>query len=158
MQNIWQIFNRGLLALAHAIPRPFRSAATWICVLIAMAIWLYANWNCTEGPRATAHSEAVHKKLALYLREYANEQDLIAAKETGMLSYYSERRVLDLLGLTTPEVLRWITKQDFEAIIRHYHPRFVMIADMEVSGLGYHEIKRLPYWSTYYLIYERNEP
>jgi len=151
------IFIRGLLMLTQRIPTTFKTASRWICVLIAMAIWVYANWICTEGLRASAVSEDVHKKLALFLREYANEQDLIATTESGMLSYYSERRVLDMLGLTTPEVLRWSVKQDFIGIIRHYNPRFVMIAGLDPSPLGYRDIMRLPYMGMYYHIYEKNQ-
>lgn len=152
------IFIRGLLTLTNRIPSAFKSAAMSICILISLGIWLYANLICTYGLRATAHSVPVHKRLALYMRENANEQDLIAAKEVGMLSYYSKSRVVDLLGLTSPEVLKWSMRHDFEGIIRHYQPRFVIVGDMNVSGLGYHEIKRFPYLQGYYLIYERNQP
>jgi hypothetical protein len=148
------IFNRGLITLFRPIPDAFRRVAISLSVLIATAIWINANLICTYGLRIP-HPGPVHKTFALFLREYSAKQDLIAAKETGMLSYYSDRRVLDLLGLTSPEVLKWSVKQDFEGIIQHHNPRFIMIGDLEPSHLGYREIKRLPYYMGTYRIYER---
>jgi hypothetical protein len=152
------IFNRGLINLTQLIPTAFKSTARWVCVILATGIWIYANLISTYGLRTSPHPERVHKTLALFLREYSNEQDLIAAGEVGMLSYYLDRRVVDLLGLTSPEVLKWSMKLDFASIIRHENPRFIMVGGYDPTRLGYHEIKRLPFVPGMdYLLYERDQ-
>lgn len=152
------ILNRGLMTLAEQIPTARRSVAMPALVLITTAIWINANLVNTQGLRDSPHPERVHKTLGLFLHDYANAQDVIAAGEVGMLSYYSDRQVLDLLGLTSPEVLKWSVKKDYSGIIRHHNPRFVMVAGYDPSGLGYHEIKRLPFGDLDYLIYEKDQP
>jgi hypothetical protein len=148
------IFNRGLMTLIRPVPDAFRFAAMSVAVLIVTTIWIHANLVSTYGLRIP-HPQQVHKTFALFLREYSSPQDVIATKEAGMLSYYSDRRVIDLLGLTSPEVLTWSVKQDFEGIILNQKPQFIMIADLDPSHLGYREIKRAPYYMGTYRIYEK---
>ena len=42
--------------------------------------------------------------LALWLKNNTPEDSLIALHDIGVVGYFSERRLLDLVGLTNPEI------------------------------------------------------
>jgi hypothetical protein len=57
------------------------------------------------------------KQIAVYLDEHADEDAVVAAADIGYLSFYSNRRVLDLGGLVEPETGMLREKYDYEVIV-----------------------------------------
>ena len=45
--------------------------------------------------------------LALWLRNNTPESSLIALHDIGIVGYYSDRKIIDLVGLTNPEVRKY---------------------------------------------------
>jgi hypothetical protein len=53
-----------------------------------------------------------YKQAAEWLRQSAQPEDSVAYVEIGVLGYYSDRPVEDLMGLVTPRVLPYVARND----------------------------------------------
>ncbi|MBI5117359.1 glycosyltransferase family 39 protein [Candidatus Poribacteria bacterium] len=84
-------------------------------------------------------------KIGKWFHENSPPDTLLAINDIGAIAYFSEREVLDLVGLITPEVLPYRTKQDgiFEFVALK-KPAYVIIFDEWFPGLSDHkELTRL---------------
>jgi len=95
-------------------------------IVLAAAVSLGGSlvWNLgwlrdfAELPRQRAYREA-----ALWIRRNSAPEESIAFGEIGVLGYYSDRTVEDLLGLVTPRSLPFIAKKDLVgAFLAHPTP------------------------------------
>jgi hypothetical protein len=60
------------------------------------------------APRiARTEREELYRQAALYLRPHLAPADTVAAAEIGAFGYYCDCRILDTVGLVTPEALRY---------------------------------------------------
>jgi len=105
-----------------------------------LAVLVQSNWvgiRSLRGPQAHTHRQlGIHHRLANVVRAKADPGDLVAAFEVGNLAYWSDRPVLDLMGLTSPEVLPFLESRSkmtdqIGAIIRRTRPRFVLACRMD---------------------------
>jgi hypothetical protein len=83
---------------------------TWA---ISAALILVLFWGL--GARAYGMDVAVINsemvQTAVWIRENTDEDALIAAHDIGALGYFSEREIVDLAGLVSPEVIPFIRDQ-----------------------------------------------
>ncbi len=131
----------------------------WLPALAAaglLATWAGAGLEATRPVRKPSLAPSVHHQLALVARAVAGPDDVVASLETGQLAYFSERRVLDLLALTTPEVLPWARKRDFRGAIDYFRPALVMTTNPRLVP-GYLEIARAPYHGRAYGLWARGD-
>lgn len=90
-------------------PRPWRRilGRSWVAAL--MLVWL-AFWGI--GARAYAQSVAIIESemvdSARWIAQNTPPEALIAAHDIGALGYFGQRRLLDLAGLVSPEVIPFI--------------------------------------------------
>jgi hypothetical protein len=80
---------------------------TWVGVIIFVVIFF---WGL--GARSYASDVGVIETemvtVAHWLRKNTNQNDLIAAHDIGAIGYFSNRRMLDLAGLISPDVIPFI--------------------------------------------------
>lgn len=67
---------------------------------------------------------ASYRTLAAWFRTHARPTDAVAFHEVGYLGFYSEQRIVDLCGLTTPEVLPHFARRDLAWPIRVLAPEW----------------------------------
>ncbi len=65
-----------------------------------------------------------YRTLAAWLRTHARPTDRVAFHEVGYLGFYSEQPVVDLCGLTTPEVLPHFARRDLTWPLRALLPEW----------------------------------
>jgi len=72
----------------------------------------------------------MYVEMTRWLSQYASSDESIASIEVGALGFYTDLRVIDLVGLVTPESLIGVSRGDFGAIFWRtqpdylvYHPR-----------------------------------
>ena len=87
-------------------------------LLLASVLLLFAFWFL--GGRSYARDVAIIEtemvQSALWIKENTSEEDLIGAHDIGALGYFSERRILDMAGLISPEVIDFIRDEEKLAI------------------------------------------
>ena len=94
--------------------------------------------------------------MALEIKKYCENGDVIAAMEVGNLAYWTDCKVIDLIGLTSPESIGKLNKVGIHAMIRQYNPRFIVTVNQDFVATGYHVVKTFPYWTGEYSIWIRN--
>lgn len=71
----------------------------------------------------SANISPVYREAASYLASHP--PGAVAAAEVGVLGYYSGDRVIDMLGLTSPEVIPHLASQDYLWVVRRDRPRYM---------------------------------
>ena len=75
--------------------------------------------NYGGDPRAESYLE-----LSKWIREHTQPHESIAFIEIGYLSYYTNNRIIDLAGLTIPDIVRHVADGDFSWGFWHYRPDY----------------------------------
>jgi len=100
-----------ILAQPVAGGRAFRLVAVTLLIL-SLGILSEANQERAVArrvlPALRSHDYLTqnYEELGLWLRENTSPDASVAASDVGALAYYSERRVLDMYGLTDPHIAR----------------------------------------------------
>jgi hypothetical protein len=63
------------------------------------------------------------------LNQHTAENAKIAAVEIGTIGWYSDRHIIDILGLVNPLNARFIGERRFEEWLNHYSPDYILIHD-----------------------------
>jgi len=83
----------------------------------------------------TYHGEAKgpsYMALSQWFREHTQNTNSIASIEIGYLGYYTDNRIIDLAGLTLPNILPHIANGDFAWGFWHYQPDYyVYLSDFD---------------------------
>lgn len=101
----------GWLDLRSTLPTPRILSRTWVAALALVmgAFWLVGA-NAYAADVAVIETEMV--ATARWVAENTPSQALIAAHDIGALGYFGQRRLLDLAGLISPEVIPFIRDED----------------------------------------------
>jgi hypothetical protein len=117
-----------------------------VAILAVMAFQAVEPWPYLIGvARAPADSPLRDNKrygaIGRYLAENAAPHAVVAAHEVGLIGYYSDRRILDLMGLTTP-----LSKSERErsplALVLERRPDYFVVEDDIYRGYAPDERKR----------------
>jgi hypothetical protein len=68
-----------------------------------------------------------YRRIGIWVRENTPENASIALAEIGTVGWYSERRIVDILGLITPRNAHFVGKQDFESWAEYYRPELILV-------------------------------
>ncbi len=103
--GMWGLLQLVTLHRAHSAAR--RVAVTFLCgVIVALVVWQAASGRAHA--RFFAHNvrdiQAMQVAMAGRLDERLPAGSWVAANDVGALSYLTELRVLDLVGIVSPEV------------------------------------------------------
>jgi hypothetical protein len=98
--------------LAQPRSRPLVAGLVGAAVLAApLASGLPASWRWASRFEGQAHLE-VYRQAAFWLRDHSPPQAAVAYVEIGVLGFYSELPLRDLLGLVTPESIPYAAAGD----------------------------------------------
>lgn len=85
---------------------------------------LHREWlSRVYGPEVTR----CYHSLALWLRDNTLPDATVAVPEVGYIGYYSDRRVLDLAGLCSPQVIPYLPGRRYVEIVQDFQPDFVAL-------------------------------
>ena len=119
----------GLLASLEARRRgPSTRAVTALAtlLLLSLAAWLFV---VGKGARRIQQAEErVRRPLGLWLRERVRPGERVALEPIGYIGYYSRARILDEIGLVSPEMipLNRAGAGWFAEMLARYRPEYVV--------------------------------
>lgn len=93
------------------------AAAAFTAVVIAQNAFFYAIVVVPPTREFSDGMKEVLVGMGEWLRGNTDEDVIVATPDIGAIGYVSERRVLDLGGLVTPEINRMRRRIDFEEIV-----------------------------------------
>ncbi len=150
----------GLQTVARAFPCRVRSPIYALLALAAVGGYALVSYNGLEPLLMRDNPyPRFHRMLAGKVAEVAEPGDMVAAAEVGCIAYFSGCRILDIRGVTCPEVIVRARARNLGAILRHWKPDFVVIlgGDGEPTlEYAYTDRFRARYWDGRdYVIWER---
>jgi len=153
----------GLQVLVSALPRSVRAPAYPIIAAVAVCGYALLSYRGIEPLlRSDNPYTRFHLMLARKVAELAQPGDMVAAPEVGCIAYFSGCRILDIRGVTCPEVIVQARARNLGAIIRRWKPDFVVILEGEGDPAvqqAYVARFRAPYWNGQdYVIWQRALP
>jgi hypothetical protein len=81
----------------------------------------------------------VYADVGHWLREQTPPDSSVGYYEIGYVGYYSERRVIDSLGLVDPAVSPHVAQGDLVWAFRHYRPTYILEKPGAGKLNGFHE-------------------
>lgn len=126
----------GFLYLASKIPVQRSVWAARIASVIAIVIVLYLSYLRVDRLKEMqAHLNAMNKAVGIWMNENSPSEAVFAVKDIGYMGYYSQRKVLDLAGLVSPESVSYRTHGDFLGPIRKYRPDYFAFSAGQIRTL-----------------------
>jgi hypothetical protein len=117
------IAYHGILFLLSRYPRlaafPGSLAAIAIFIVLLLSYYRY-----TDIQRSQSQLSATNRAVGEWVRLNTPENSILAVKDIGYIGYYSQRKILDLAGLVSPECIPFRVKSDFVGPIRKFHPDY----------------------------------
>lgn len=77
------------------------------------------------GPR-----ERLYQEVGIWLEENTNPEATVAVMEVGIIGYYSQRPMLDFLGLLNPQVAQALAREDIFWSLPHFRPDYVVLGSV----------------------------
>jgi hypothetical protein len=106
--------------------------------IVALQLSSWTNpWVLTQG-RVQDGRDVYLRQVAAWLRQNATEHDSLAAEEIGILGYYVDMRIVDLLGLVSPELQPFLEHSRAETLTRAieiYVPGYVLACNPDLLRL-----------------------
>ena len=100
-----------------------------------------------RGPAAQmqATEDTQRVPMSLWLGEHVLRQERILLEPIGYVGYYSHRRLLDMIGLVSPEVLpSYRTPAPLADIVRRFQPEWICLREPEMKHLMAQDASLLP--------------
>lgn len=59
-------------------------------------------------------------KAALWINEHSAETDIVATHDVGAIAFYTQRKIIDVAGLVTPELITKLNEKDYSKYMTNY--------------------------------------
>jgi hypothetical protein len=110
----------GLERFLHALARPGIRIAVGVALLVSLGFRLPAAAKAYAW--GVQNINAMQVTLGRWVAARTPRDTLIAVNDVGALSYFGERRVIDLVGLATPEILPY-RREGSDGVLRYLRRR-----------------------------------
>ena len=130
LDKLLQLLDQRILS-----PSWLKTALRWgVIGLLGLLLILQVAWMRSFALAMPQHvflgaRDNLYRAVALWLRENTSAVDTIATGEIGTIAYYSDRTVIDLLGLTAAQVGDHMKRNDYEWAIEFYRPDYIIVND-----------------------------
>ena len=121
----WSYVAIGLAAIASRLTKEFRGAfyGTLIASLLLLFIWQEPSILRTYG--ATVRQD--YRAIGQWLAVNTPSDSSIAMVEIGTVGWYSEREVVDILGLVSPGLSELIARGELTGWTDVYQPDYMLV-------------------------------
>lgn len=101
-----------------------RNAAIGIIIFILSVTAVYSTVNYLDNRKSYAEEcKYINDRqvaAALWINQNTEETDIIATHDVGAIGYYSGRKLIDVAGLVTPELIDKIHQPDYNKYMMEY--------------------------------------
>lgn len=135
-------------------PRTFLARAVWLIAaitLLAPQLVSIVRWPAIVT-LCSKNIQEMHVTVGNWLERATPRDSVIATMDIGAIGFYSDRRIIDLVGLVTPEVIPYIkrkgmTRRRSEALLQYLEkagPDYLAVFPNKYPGLGEDEKVMIP--------------
>jgi arabinofuranosyltransferase len=131
------IVYHGILFILARYPKlAMAPAVTVVGMATISIILLLSYYKSKEIQRQQIQMNAANRAVGDWVRLNTPENSVLAAKDIGYIGYYSQRKILDLAGLVSPECIPFRAKADFVGPIRKFRPNYFAFSAGQFRTLG----------------------
>lgn len=76
--------------------------------------------NAKEIAMVSKYHYDRHIKIAEWLKKNTKETDIIATHDIGAIAFYSDRKIIDMVGLINPEVIDHLRDKNYSEFLKRY--------------------------------------
>jgi len=89
--------------LETALRTPLMRSMGWILLFVSvLALWVNGS---AQYSRRIQFYDLIHMQIARWINNHAPQDAVIATHDIGIIGYFTNRQIVDLAGLTTPELV-----------------------------------------------------
>ena len=131
------ITYHGILFVLARYPKLAKpQVITLFGIVVISIILLLSYYRSGEIQWQQLQLSATNKAVGQWARLNTPENSVLAAKDIGYIGYYSQRKILDLAGLISPECIPYRAKADFVGPIRKFEPNYFTFSAGQFRTLG----------------------
>lgn len=124
----------GCVVLSEQLTvRKLTAAAGFSTVLVVLYL-SYIRIPVLRGDQEGINT--VNREVGLWFSAKAPPDSVVALKDIGFSGYYSQRRVLDLAGLVSPECVPYRVREDFLGPITAFRPHYFAFSEGQLRRLN----------------------
>ena len=130
--------GREMTAWEGARERLYRTAHLWAAGVLALAGLAWMPRVVRDLDAAQAMEERLRKPIGLELRGLVKPSETLMLEPIGYIGYYSRAKVLDSIGLVSPEVVRFYrdeSESPLADILAHFLPEWVLLRAGELEQI-----------------------
>lgn len=115
----------GITAILRFLIGKYPQKSMFIRVFVALLVALPLSIVLvTFRPPSTPHQ--AYQQIGTWLNQNTKPTDSIAMVEIGTVGYYSERPIIDILGLVNPHNAELIGRRQFDKWLEYYQPEYLL--------------------------------
>lgn len=117
---------RGFRDISQIIGTSFNSRSFangfFVLILILTLVLSGVNYNSNKLVYAEECKYIYDRqvKAALWIKDNSNDGDVIATHDVGAIGYYSGRKIVDVAGLVTPELITKLNDRNYNVIMSDF--------------------------------------
>lgn len=77
----------------------------------------------------TGEPKNTYKEIGYWFKKNTKENVSLAMVEIGIIGWYSDRKIIDILGLVNPKNAKFIGERKFNKWLSIYNPDYILIHD-----------------------------
>jgi arabinofuranosyltransferase len=105
----------------------------WLGMPVAIILGIYIlYWGCLYSNQPAGPHEP-YRQIGLWIKQNTAPSAKIAMVEIGTVGWYSERHIIDILGLVTPLNAEFIAERKFSEWLNHYSPDYILLHEPLLS-------------------------
>ena len=120
-----------------------------------MAMVLGSMHSYARAATYQALYNSAHVSIANFIASQSRAEDIVYAWDIGYIGAISHRRILDFVGIVSPEVIPYNRRQDYVGVLKSWRPRWAVVG---YYGRAYRRIIDDPWFRSSYVLAYRNAP
>jgi len=114
----------------------------WLSVISVLSIWLVYGSVISSTTQITGErASRVYREIGEWLNTNTPSDAKVAMAEIGAVGWYSNRYIIDILGLVNPLNAAFIGSRDLTSWLKHYSPDYVLThTNLMVFEKGVHHL------------------
>ncbi len=118
----------GLFAQAGRIPSVLLASLGRTAVIVLAVGWVgWSSYAAYTQPVSATERQREYRLIGRWLKENTSPYDSVAMVEIGIIGFYSERRIVDILGLISPKNAESLGRRRYAEWLRNYQPDFILV-------------------------------
>jgi arabinofuranosyltransferase len=116
----------GYREIFYAIGKYMKGKAVYLALSVIVFGATFVLNVINFKPTSSSYSEECkyindrQVAASLWLRDNTKPEDIIATHDVGAIGFYSERKIVDIAGLITPELISKINTKDYSEYLKNY--------------------------------------